>query len=155
MAGRGPAPKPTPLKVLAGNPGHQKLNRSEPKPRPVAPKCPSWLDKGARAEWRRIAPELERIGLLTTIDMAALAGYCQSYSTWKAATEALAEHGLTYTAANGNIRQRPEVTIASKALAEVRQFCQQFGLTPSARSRMMLPESYGAFSDDEDSPFDV
>lgn len=155
MAGRGPAPKPTPLKVLAGNPGHQKLNRSEPKPRPVAPRCPAWLDKEAKKEWRRVAPELERLGLLTVVDMAALAGYCQSFSTWKTAAEAIAEKGLTYEAANGNIRQRPEVVIANKALAEVRQFCQQFGLTPSARSRMMLPETFGNFTDGEDDPFDI
>ncbi|MCC7369681.1 MAG: phage terminase small subunit P27 family [Chloroflexi bacterium] len=155
MAGRGPAPKPTKLKVLAGNPGHEKLNRTEPKPRPVAPKCPTWLDLEAKREWRRVAPELERLGLLTVVDMAALAGYCQSYSTWRTASRALAEHGLTYEAANGNIRQRPEATIANKALAEVRQFCQEFGLTPSARSRMSLPEGFGAADDGDDDPFNV
>lgn len=154
MAGRGPAPKPTPLKILEGNPGHQKLNRSEPRPRPVAPKCPSWLSKEAKREWRRIAPALERLGLLTEIDGAALAGYVQSYSTWKVATEAILENGLTYESANGNVRQRPEVVIASKALAEVRQFCQEFGLTPSARARMQLYEAGGDY-DEEDSPFDV
>ena len=42
---------------------------------------------------------------------------------------------LTYEATNGNIRQRPEAAIATRALAEVRQFCQEFGLTPSARAR--------------------
>ena len=152
MAGRGPAPKPTALKLLTGNQGHQKIGGSEPKPRPVAPKCPLWLDAEAKREWRRIAPELDRLGLLTLVDMAALAGYCQSYSTWKAATLALAEHGLTYEAENGNIRQRPENTIAARALAEVRQFCQQFGLTPSARARMTLPE---APDDGEESPFDL
>lgn len=152
MAGRGPAPKPTALKLLTGNAGHQKLRQNEPKPRPVAPKCPSWLDAEARKEWRRIAPELDRLGLLTVVDMAALAGYCQSYSTWKAATEALNRHGLTYEATNGNIRQRPEAAIATRALAEVRQFCQEFGLTPSARARMTLPE---APDDGEESPFDL
>jgi hypothetical protein len=30
--------------------------------------CPNWLDKEARPEWRRLGPELERIGLLTGVD---------------------------------------------------------------------------------------
>ena len=33
----GPKPKPTRLKVLQGNPGHQKLPKNEPKPRPIRP----------------------------------------------------------------------------------------------------------------------
>ena len=85
MGARGPAPKPTALKVLDGNPRHRPINRSEPRPRPVAPKCPSWLDAEAKREWRRIAPALERIGLLTEIDGTALAGcpvFCAAVHKW-------------------------------------------------------------------------
>jgi hypothetical protein len=32
MGKRGPSPKPTSLKVLQGNPGKRKINKSEPKP---------------------------------------------------------------------------------------------------------------------------
>lgn len=155
MAGRGPAPKPTALKLLEGNPGHQKLNRREPRPRPIAPACPTWLSRDAKREWRRIAPELERVGLLTIVDMAGLAGYCESYSLWKRCQEKLTGDGLTYETDTGYIRPRPEVAIAAGALAEIRQFCQQFGLTPSARSRLMLPEALGSFDDEEASPFDI
>lgn len=152
MGARGPAPKPTTLKLLAGNPGHEKLNRNEPKPRPVAPKCPSWLDAEARREWRRVAPELERLGLLTVVDMAALAGYCASYSLWRKCRQEIDEKGFTYETESGYVGQRPEVAIGNRALADVRAFCQQFGLTPSARARMTLPE---APDDGEDSPFDL
>lgn len=152
MGARGPAPKPTQLKILAGNPGHQKLNTNEPKPRPIAPKCPSWLDREAKREWRRVAPELEALGLLTLVDMAALAGYCASYALWKKCAEAIAAEGLTFETDRGYVMQRPEVAIGNKALAEVRAWCAQFGLTPSARARMTLPE---APDDDEETPWDV
>lgn len=148
MGARGPAPKPTRLKVLQGNPGHQKINRHEPKPRPVAPKCPSWLDAEAKREWRRVAPALERLGLLTEVDGTALAGYCQSYSRWRACQMVLSEKGLTFETESGYLMPRPEVSIGNKALVEVRAFCQQFGLTPSARSRMSLPEVPDADEDD-------
>src|SRR5262245_51068611 len=122
MGARGPAAKPTALKVLQGNPGHEALNTREPKPAPIAPKCPSWLDADAKREWKRVAPELEKLGLLTQVDMVALAGYCQSYSTWKLCQQKLATKGLTFTTDKGYICQRPEVGIGNRALAEVRAF---------------------------------
>lgn len=154
MGARGPAPKPTALTLLEGNPGHRPINRSEPKPRPVAPTCPSWLDKQAKQEWRRIAPLLERLGLLTEIDGAALAGYCQSYARWRQCQEVLAKDGLTFTTGTGYVQARPEVAIGNRALIEVRAFCVQFGLTPSARARMQLYEAGGDY-DEEDGTWDV
>lgn len=154
MGARGPAPKPTALKILEGNPGHEKLNRSEPKPQPVAPKCPSWLDAEAKREWERISPALERLGLLTEIDGAAMAGYCASYGLWVKCKKVLHHKGLTFKTASGYLMPRPEVAIGNRALIEVRAFCVQFGLTPSARARMSLYEA-GADYDEEDSPFDI
>jgi len=141
VGARGPAPLPTNIKRLNGNPGHRPLNVAEPKPLPIAPECPSWLDKEAKKEWKRVAPELERLGLLTKVDGTALQGYCQAYATWKQCTEALQKHGLVMETQSGYLQQRPEVSIGNKALDQVRAFCIQFGLTPSARARMTLPES--------------
>lgn len=154
MGARGPAPKPTALKLLDGNAGHRPINRGEPRPRPVAPKCPAWLDREAKREWKRIAPALERLGLLTEVDGAALAGYCQSYARWKQCQEVLARDGLTFETGTGYVAARPEVAIGNRALIEVRAFCVQFGLTPSARARMQLYEAGGDY-DEEESPFDV
>lgn len=39
---------PTQLKVLNGNPGKRPLNQNEPKPKPVMPECPSWLNGYAK-----------------------------------------------------------------------------------------------------------
>lgn len=146
----GPAPKPTILKLRAGNPGHQKLNRREPKPRPVAPKCPAWLDLDAKREWRRIAPELDRIGLLSCVDMAALAGYCQAWSRWKQCERVLTDQGLTFETGNGYVVPRPEIAASKTYLGFVKSFCAEFGLTPSSRGRMTLPE----MDDDNDDDLD-
>jgi P27 family predicted phage terminase small subunit len=148
MGARGPAPKPTHLKLLEGNPGKRPLNQNEPKPKPIAPKPPSWLDKEAKKEWKRVAPELERLGLLTVVDGAALAAYCQAYSRWVEAEKFLSKHGTVFKTPNGYIQQLPQVSIAQKYLQIVKSFCQEFGLTPSARSRMTLPSSGGEDDDD-------
>ena len=89
MAQRGRKPKPTALKMLEGNPGGRPLNTKEPKPEKKAPRCPSWLEDEAKKEWKRMAKVLEQMGLLTEMDMAAFAGYCQAYARWKEAEEFL------------------------------------------------------------------
>ena len=43
----GPPPKPTKLKLLAGNPGKRPLNENEPEPEAVAPSVPAHLDDEA------------------------------------------------------------------------------------------------------------
>lgn len=143
MGARGPAPQPTNLKILRGNPGKRAINKREPKPRPIVPKCPHWLDLGARREWRRVAPELERIGLLTLVDLAVMAAYCQSFSRWQAAEELIAKAGLLiktgsdrYTA----IKTNPAVKIAQDERQLMMQFGARLGLSPSDRSRMTLPD---------------
>ena len=72
-AQRGRKPKPTAVKELEGNPGKRPLNELEPKPKKKAPKCPGWLDAEAKTEWRRVAKQLEELGVLTEVDMAAFA----------------------------------------------------------------------------------
>jgi P27 family predicted phage terminase small subunit len=98
-------------------------------------KCPSWLDKEAKKEWKRILKELENEDL-KALDVKALEGYCQSYSKWKKSEEYLQEKGNTFETPNGYIMPRPEVAIANKAQAEMRAWAKELGLTPASRTRM-------------------
>jgi P27 family predicted phage terminase small subunit len=127
------------LKLIKGNPGKQALPVHEVKPRPVAPDCPEWLELEAKEEWSRIAPKLERLGLLSEVDGAALAGYCQAYARWAQAEQSISVQGMTAEASSGWKQQAAEVSIALKYLAVVKGFCAEFGLTPSARARMAMP----------------
>jgi P27 family predicted phage terminase small subunit len=136
MAQRGRKPKPTELKVLEGNPGKRTLNKNEPRPDKKAPRCPSWLEDEAKKEWKRMGKVLEQMGLLTDMDMAAFAGYCQAFARWKEAEEFLTQHGTIVRTPNGYLQQVPQVSIAQTNLKIMLKFCEQFGLTPSARSRI-------------------
>lgn len=93
MGRRGPPPKPTKLKIAAGNPGKRKLNEREPRPEAKAPAMPAWLSVRAKAEWKRIVPELLRLGLLARVDLAALSGYCQAYAEVEEATRTIEKEG--------------------------------------------------------------
>lgn len=137
MALRGRKPIPTAIKQLEGNPGKRALNQKEPKPEKRAPKCPAWLDSEAKKEWRRTAKQLEQLGILTEVDMAAFAGYCQAYARWKEAEEFITKHGTIVKTPSGYWQQVPQVSIAQTYLKIMNKFCEQFGLTPSARSRII------------------
>ncbi|APM39939.1 phage terminase small subunit P27 family [Clostridium kluyveri] len=136
MAQRGRKPKPTALKVLEGNPGKRPLNVNEPKPEKKAPKCPTWLEPEAKKEWRRMSRSLEAIGILTKVDAASFAGYCQSYARWKEAEEFLTKHGTIFKTPSGYIQQVPQVSIAQTYLKIMKDFCSEFGLTPASRTRI-------------------
>ena len=150
MAQSGRRPKPTALKVLEGNPGKRPLNTKEPKPKSKAPKCPNWLEAEAKKEWRRMSKQLELMGLLTEVDMAAFAGYCQAYARWKEAEEFISKHGTIVKTPSGYWQQVPQVSIASNYLKIMGKFCEQFGLTPSARSRLVADKSTDDFDIMED-----
>ncbi|MCU4184013.1 phage terminase small subunit P27 family [Acidiferrimicrobium sp. IK] len=148
---RGRKPKPTALKVLQGNPGKRPVNRNEPKPTPTAPLCPTWLSAEGKAEWRRVVPELDRIGMLTKVDRAALATYCEAWATFMSAQRLVHEHGLVLlkykdletldgTKIYVTVAKNPAAQMARDAAGLIRQFSAEFGLTPSARTRIDLPE---------------
>lgn len=148
MATRGRKPTPTAIKMLEGNPGKRALNKNEPKPTKKAPRCPTWLEDEAKKEWKRMGKILEQMGLLTDMDMAAFAGYCQAYARWKEAEEFLTQHGSIVRTPNGYLQQVPQVTIAQTNLKIVLRFCEQFGLTPSARSRIAADNAAADPEDD-------
>lgn len=150
MAQKGRKPKPTAIKQLEGNPGKRKLNSSEPQPDRKAPKCPEWLSEEAKIEWHRLADVMEAMGILTEIDMAAFAGYCQSYARWKDAEEFISRHGAIVKTPSGYWQQVPQVSIAQQYLKDMHKFAEQFGLTPASRSRIVADVQKNEYIDEMD-----
>jgi P27 family predicted phage terminase small subunit len=138
MAQRGRKPKPTAIKVLEGNPGKRPINKCEPRPQKTVPKCPSWLEPEAKKEWRRMSKSLEALGILTKVDAASFAGYCEAYARWKEAEEFLSKHGTIFKTPSGYIQQVPQVSIAQTYLKIMKDFCSEFGLTPASRTRLQV-----------------
>lgn len=136
MAGR--KPKPTHLKLIEGNPGKRPINNKEPKPKVCIPDCPDWVNDEGKKEWKRIAPRLLKLNLLTEIDYAALAGYCDCYGELKGLRAEIKLYGYTTTTDKGNVVQRPEVGIYNQKLEKMLKFLTEFGMTPSSRARIKV-----------------
>ncbi len=144
MAGRpgrsGRKPQPTHLKLLEGNPGKRPLNKREPKPPAVTPTCPRHLSDEAKKEWRRVTPLLDTLGLLTKIDRAALAMYCEAWGRWVQAEEALRKFGVMVKSPNGFPMQSPYLAVANKAIDQMRGLLTEFGMSPASRTRISVEQ---------------
>ncbi|MEX3690615.1 phage terminase small subunit P27 family [Paraburkholderia sp. BR14263] len=133
---------PTELKLVKGTLKPERRNWHEAKPRKGKPTAPAHLTGPARTEWNRLVDELHAIGLLTRIDRAALAAYCQAYGRWVEAELAVARmaerdmltKGLMIKTTNGNAIQNPLVGIANKAMQDMVRYAVEFGMTPSSRA---------------------
>lgn len=152
MGQRGPAPKPTALRVLQGNPGKVPLNPSEPQPSVAAPNlpAPTWLSKEAKEVWLRLRPDLP---WLTVADVDVLAAYCATFVRWRDAEDFLEANGLSFVvrgkAKKGKsgeikfVQQWPQVNIAKQALQMMCKLGGELGLSPASRTRIRLEEPKG------------
>jgi P27 family predicted phage terminase small subunit len=123
------------------------------------PSVPEHLTDDAKVEWGRVCNELYEAGLLSKIDRAILACYCQAYGAWIEADRILADfaakakekhdpgRGYLIMTINGNVIQNPAVGVRNKAMADVAKYATDLGMTPSARSRVTAKPPIEADSD--------
>ena len=162
---KGRRPKPTAVKLVSSaRKPSKKHTDTEPVPSLGIPQPPKHLDAGAKAEWKRVTRDLFAAGLLAYIDRAALAAYCQAWSTWETAQLVIAQiakqeplyKGLIVTSSTGALKANPAVTQAKDAQAAILRFAIEFGMTPAARSRMHVhaPKIPNENDSDQDAPID-
>jgi P27 family predicted phage terminase small subunit len=127
--------------------GTWNVTRHGPRPATIAPTVrvdpnpPAWLHEEAQTEWRRLAPVLGQHGALAETDADALAAYCEAFTTWKHATARLRQFGMVVkrSKADGELPViSPYVKIAHQAMAHMRAFLVEFGMTPSSRGRVQV-----------------
>lgn len=128
--------KPTALKIAQGNPGHQKINHNEPKPKGKLGQPPSYLTKEAKQVWRYYAPKLDTIGISTTVDRAAFESFCRSYALWRILRKQGEKTPLVKM--HGQIVPHPALSQAAKEQKEWTALAREFGLTPSARVKLSV-----------------
>ena len=125
------------------------MNEDEPKPALKALRCPAGLAPEASKAWRRLAPKLAGLGLLTEVDWDALLVYCTTYARWVEAEDFLRKNGITYEVREPDtdwategalkaVKVYPQVAIAKALAHTLKCYQQEFGLTPSSRSNLKV-----------------
>ena len=131
---RGRKPKPLQLLELGGQRRADRHGEGpEVKPDSAMPRCPSWLGREGKAEWRRVVPKLAGLGMLSTVDRGALATMCDSWDQFvtlrRILQKKLRENDIDI------IYQRLNSS-RSVAISTYNRIAVEFGLTPSSRARL-------------------
>lgn len=113
---------------------HRPGNTKEPQPQRIAPPPPSHLKGEAKREWRRLASELERMGLLTECDRAAFAIYCEAWAEYIMFRGMLESEGWFKETSNGYRQPHEAVALYKQAEQKILKYGREFGLTPSSRT---------------------
>lgn len=143
MGARGPAPKPTALKKLQGNPGKRALNKSEPQPPSGhrTPNAPEWLSDAAKVVWRNNARSLWQLKLLTDLDLLAFGAFCEWMALFLKAKKNVGAGSDVQVTENGYRQQDPWVGIMNTSWSHAMRIMGHFGMMPSDRSRLKIDEA--------------
>jgi P27 family predicted phage terminase small subunit len=102
-----------------------------------ADSIPSHLDRAAKAEWKRTAPELEKLGLLKAVNVPLLAMYCQTVSLYLNALKSVQKDGAvilvssqTRTGSTTVPRPNPALANMLKLQRAATQLGSVFGIDP-------------------------
>lgn len=143
----GPAPLPAEIKKKRGT---HRPSRDAPDPMQAAPlttipTAPDDLPERGRQEWYRAAGQLAAFGILATVDLVLLHQYCRCVVTMEEAQHHLSTEGYTITMHNkgGGMYpvKSPWVSIYNEALTLTLKIAQQYGFTPSSRTKISAPKA--------------
>jgi P27 family predicted phage terminase small subunit len=138
----GPAPLSIEDKEARGNPGKRKL--PSPAERPLndrlfeMPPPPSYLGTYGTKEWLRTGPKLVKAKLLNETDLPAFEAYCLNIDLMIDARIDIKDNGMQVLGHRGYVRN-PAIAAFGQASTAIRGFVSEFGLSPSARSRIRIP----------------
>ena len=117
------------------------------------PALPKDLTGEARAEWRRIVPELLAAGLLSKLDRGILIRYCQTWADWVELDTALqASSKLVRGARTGDVIRSPLWRMRNEADTILLELGRQLGLTPVSRIRAGVKHEPPAVQEQDGGP---
>jgi P27 family predicted phage terminase small subunit len=81
---------------------------------------------------------LHAVGLLTEVDGLALAMLCEAFAQYMAAKAVVDREGMLLMSDKGNSYQHPAAGLMTQARGELMKWAREFGMTPSARTRIVV-----------------
>ena len=113
------------------------------------PAMPRDMPEEAKAEWRRIVPQLEEAELLAAIDRALLVRYCCAWADWVELQGLIQQSGKVLKGARGHLVRNPLWFQLQDAGSTVTELGRQLGLSPVARIRAGVAHELPQKEEDE------
>ena len=136
----GAKPKPNEQKAVGSNKSGYDRNIQPPDIEPDKPDPPKWIidDTVALAEWQRVVPRMDKQKILAQEHRAALAMLCHNWSMYCQAKDVFNETGFVIESGQSRVKN-PVISAMNEAFNRWHKMCMEFGLTPSARTRIDKP----------------
>lgn len=159
-----PGPSKTPANVTSLRTG-KPVEPTLPPPEATTKKGsdlsrPEWLSKPAKDVWRQLVPAMEDAwpGMLSPVDIPALALACEHYAVAIEAAKAMRVKGNgnvpepidTDAAHDGRRRKHPATMVFRESTNAFLRLAQEFGLTASARTTIGSGLYVGDVADDDE-----
>jgi P27 family predicted phage terminase small subunit len=146
-------PKPIALRAIEGSKASHPPVPPETIPLPDVLQdtdCPEGLSTVGRQYWRRMAPILTKLGVLTEADKEHFQLLCEAYAEWMKVEEAVKKFMKTKPEFDGLMiptvqgwKANPMLSERSRARMEFLKLGVEFGLTPSSRARVSSVKQNG------------
>lgn len=141
MGRRGPAPKPTALKLRDGETRPSRINAEEPIPAQEPPKPPDDMTKEAKRVWRHVLKVMPT-GVIVSADRDILRLYCDVVSEY---SKHLAILDLPIRQnSRGDWVVHPLHRVVRDEREQIRLLARELGLTPAARANLRMDAEAGA-----------
>ncbi|KGB82007.1 terminase [Rhodovulum sp. NI22] len=108
-----------------------------------APPVPKHLSPHAKAEWKRIMPQLIARQVITKADLAGVENYCAAVGAARTIADTMSAGGIPDLKLGG---------LQIRYMTTARQLAAEYGLTPTSRARIGAGV---ADDDDADNPLAV
>lgn len=142
----GRPPKPGNLHVLHGTRSALGARPNEAEPTLLtaaqAAEPPAHLGEASKAVWREIAPSLQRVRLLTELDLAQLELLCDALADYRRARAQRGDDFVSYGAKGGQMLSQYAVA-ANMFRKAAEEGMSRFGMNPSARTRALTGQAQG------------
>jgi len=99
------------------------------------PSAPTWLPKHAKAEWKRVLPQLVADRKIAAHELGTVESYCVAVARMREAEELIGKDGLTYVSPTGELKRHPATTLLKEAIESGRRLAAELGLTPASRTK--------------------
>ncbi len=133
----GPASKTAKLKKQQGNPGRRRLNEAEPEPDSKQPDRPPHLDKRATETWDWLCDTLDKMGILSSSDVAIMTLYSETWVEYIGARESVTKYGpIMLSKQTGQPYSSPYLNQEAMFKKQLERYSIELGLTPVARTRV-------------------
>lgn len=144
----GPPKTPTHLRLVRGNPSKRAINKNEPKPPTGVPPTPKHFDKQGKYWFKRMAEELDALGVMSQLDGRALELLVEAYTEYRHHCDTLDREGYTYAVYSEDdgderkereirmIKPHPAAMMKADVWKRIRAMLAEFGMTPASRSKV-------------------